>query len=121
MNLLQLRTQFINDSGRFDLVVDTTDYVDNGANYTPIRNRGIEIPKNIRSHADTSTHTLTLGEGAAYLHTKLNGDAIDFSGNNRNGNALNVTWVAGKLNQAAQLNGTNAVVDYGNIANFEKN
>jgi hypothetical protein len=32
MNLLQVRTQFIKQSGRYDLVVDTIDYVDNGAN-----------------------------------------------------------------------------------------
>jgi len=33
MNLLQIRTQFIKLSGRNDLVVDVTNYVDNGANY----------------------------------------------------------------------------------------
>lgn len=33
MNLLQIRTKFIELSGRYDLVVDTTDYVDNGANF----------------------------------------------------------------------------------------
>jgi len=33
MNLLQIRTEFIRRSGRYDLVVDTTDYVDNGANF----------------------------------------------------------------------------------------
>lgn len=33
MNLLQIRTQFIKLSGRYDLVVDATDYVDNGANF----------------------------------------------------------------------------------------
>ncbi|HUV85194.1 MAG TPA: hypothetical protein VMV86_05745 [Methanosarcinales archaeon] len=33
MNLLQIRTLWIERSGRTDLVVDTTDYVDNGANF----------------------------------------------------------------------------------------
>lgn len=33
MNLLQLRTQFIKESGRYDLVVDTVNYADNGADY----------------------------------------------------------------------------------------
>jgi len=33
MNLLGIRTQFVERTGRFDLVVDTTDYVDNGANF----------------------------------------------------------------------------------------
>jgi len=33
MNLLQIRTQFIKENGRYDLVVDTTNYADNGADY----------------------------------------------------------------------------------------
>lgn len=33
MTLKEVRTQFINLSGRFDLVVDTINYVDNGANF----------------------------------------------------------------------------------------
>ena len=33
MNLLQVRTQFVKLSGRYDLIVDTTDWVDDGANY----------------------------------------------------------------------------------------
>jgi hypothetical protein len=33
MNLKEIRTKFVELSGRFDLVVDTTDYVDNGANF----------------------------------------------------------------------------------------
>lgn len=33
MNLLEIRTQLVNESGRFDLVVDVTDYVDAGANF----------------------------------------------------------------------------------------
>lgn len=33
MNLLQIRTKFVQISGRYDLVVDTTDWADNGANY----------------------------------------------------------------------------------------
>ena len=33
MNLLEIREQFIKLSGRFDLVVDTSDYEDNGANF----------------------------------------------------------------------------------------
>ena len=33
MNLKEIRTKFIELSGRFDLVVDTTDYEDNGADF----------------------------------------------------------------------------------------
>lgn len=33
MNLLQIRTEFIRRSGRYDLVVDTVDFADNGANF----------------------------------------------------------------------------------------
>lgn len=33
MNLLEIRTKFIDLTGRFDLVVDTTSYEDNGANF----------------------------------------------------------------------------------------
>lgn len=33
MNLLQVRTKFVELTGRYDLVVDRTNYVDNGANY----------------------------------------------------------------------------------------
>ena len=33
MNLLQLRTQFINESGRHDLVTDIDTYADNGADF----------------------------------------------------------------------------------------
>lgn len=33
MNLLEIRTQFVKISGRNDLVVDTSAYADNGANY----------------------------------------------------------------------------------------
>jgi hypothetical protein len=33
MNLLQIRTAFVQRSGRYDLVVDTTDWADNGANF----------------------------------------------------------------------------------------
>ena len=33
MDLLDIRTQFAKLSGRYDLVVDTTDYVDNGADF----------------------------------------------------------------------------------------
>lgn len=33
MNLLQIRTQLVKQSGRFDLVVDTVNYADNGANH----------------------------------------------------------------------------------------
>lgn len=33
MNLLEIRTQFIKLSGRYDLVVDSISYVDNGANF----------------------------------------------------------------------------------------
>ena len=33
MNLLQVRTKFVQISGRYDLVTDTTTYADNGADY----------------------------------------------------------------------------------------
>lgn len=33
MNLLQIRTDFVQKNGRIDLVVDETDYADNGANF----------------------------------------------------------------------------------------
>lgn len=33
MNLLQIRTKWVDTNGRTDLVVDTTDYTDNGANF----------------------------------------------------------------------------------------
>jgi len=33
MNLLSIRTLFVQRNGRYDLVVDTTDYADNGANF----------------------------------------------------------------------------------------
>ena len=33
MNLKEIRTKFVETSGRFDLVVDTTDYADNGADF----------------------------------------------------------------------------------------
>ena len=33
MSLLEVRQQFVKISGRYDLVVDTTDWVDNGANF----------------------------------------------------------------------------------------
>lgn len=33
MNLKEIRTAFVKKNGRYDLVVDTTDYVDNGANF----------------------------------------------------------------------------------------
>jgi hypothetical protein len=33
MNLKEIRTQFVKISGRYDLVVDITDWADNGANY----------------------------------------------------------------------------------------
>jgi len=33
MNLLELRTQFVKQSGRYDLVTDTSTYADAGANY----------------------------------------------------------------------------------------
>ena len=33
MNLLEIRTQFVKTSGRYDLVVDSVDYADNGADF----------------------------------------------------------------------------------------
>jgi len=33
MNLLEIRTEFIKQSGRYDLVTDATSWADNGANF----------------------------------------------------------------------------------------
>jgi len=33
MNLKEIRTQFVKESGRYDLVMDTTDWADNGADF----------------------------------------------------------------------------------------
>ncbi len=33
MDLLEIRTEFVKQSGRYDLVIDTTSYADNGADY----------------------------------------------------------------------------------------
>ncbi len=41
-------------------------------------------------------------------HYKLNGDAADASGNGRNGTPTNISWVAGKIGQAASLNGSSS-------------
>lgn len=50
MNLLQVRKKFVQDSGRYDLIVDTTDWVDNGADFyinsaIKMLNRLVELPE----------------------------------------------------------------------------
>lgn len=54
MDLLGVRQQFIEQSGRHDLVVDLTDYVDNGADYyinTAARELDVEIFQVLNSSA----------------------------------------------------------------------
>lgn len=52
MSLLEVRTQFIKLSGRFDLVVDATDFADNGADW--YINRGQRLLDNMQDHQDTT-------------------------------------------------------------------
>lgn len=51
MNLFQIRKNLIDHSGRFDLVVDTTNYVDAGANYWI--NEGSKLLDSIQEHQQT--------------------------------------------------------------------
>lgn len=54
MDLLEVRTQFIELSGRHDLVEDTTDYKDNGADYylnAAVRELDVEIMQTYKSSA----------------------------------------------------------------------
>jgi hypothetical protein len=52
MNLLQVRTKFVQISGRYDLVVNTTAYADNGANFyinagQKLLERLVDVPESI--------------------------------------------------------------------------
>ena len=63
---------------------------------------------------------------AMYAYWKLNESsgiiAADSSGNGRNGTTINTPlWVAGKLNNCLQFNGTTQGVNCNDIANFERN
>jgi len=50
MNLLEIRTQFVKISGRYDLVVDATDFVDNGADhYITQGQKSLERRTNIKA------------------------------------------------------------------------
>ena len=44
-------------------------------------------------------------------HYKLNSDANDASGNGRHGTSADVSFVAGKIRQAAGFNGTTSEID----------
>jgi hypothetical protein len=43
------------------------------------------------------------------LHLKLNGDATDASGNGHHGTPIDISWVAGKIGQAASFNGSSKI------------
>jgi hypothetical protein len=45
---------------------------------------------------------------------KFNGDANDASGNGRHGTPTSVSWVAGKIGNAASFNGTTSLIDVAN-------
>jgi hypothetical protein len=47
-------------------------------------------------------------------HYKMNGDVADASGNGRHGTPTNVSFVAGKIGQAASFNGTTSKIDVAN-------
>jgi len=49
-------------------------------------------------------------------HYPLNGNARDYFGNN--GTPTDITWVTGKLGQAADFNGTSSLVDMGDVHNI---
>ena len=62
MNLLEIRTKFIDISGRNDLVVDTSAYVDNGANYY-INAAQRMLDKKFRFPKDVGMYPSTLAVG----------------------------------------------------------
>ena len=71
---------------------------------------------NVSSYAvtgtlDTTTDTAYPVANTAYY--KLNGDALDSSGNGYNGTASNVTYAAGRFGQAAVFNGSSSKINTG--------
>lgn len=63
MNKLQLRQQFVKESGRYDLVVDTTNWVDNGADfYLDAGQRYLERRLGIRKSVARMFQMLTAGQ-----------------------------------------------------------
>ena len=65
-----------------------------------------------------TTDTLQiLGDTSCVATYRLNGDATDLSGN-YNGTATNVSYVAGKFDDAGSFNGSNGRIDLPNINNI---
>jgi len=63
MTLLDVRTLFVDKNGRYDLVVDTANYVDNGADY--YINAGVKLLDRLTSISDLSairSESLAIGE-----------------------------------------------------------
>jgi len=52
---------------------------------------------------------------------KLNGDALDSSGNGYNGTASNITYATGRFGEAAVFNGTNSSINLGATNQFASN
>jgi hypothetical protein len=52
---------------------------------------------------------------ALIAHWPLNGNTNDVSGNGYDGTPTNITYVAGKIGQAASFNGTNSVSTVNNF------
>lgn len=58
--------------------------------------------------------------GRWHMNESLGSNVPDDSGNGRDGTAINTpTWVAGKLSNSLNFNGSNQYVDCGDIASFE--
>ncbi len=51
-------------------------------------------------------------------HYKLNDDVLDASGNSHHGTPTNMSYVAGKIRQAASFNGTTSLINMGNVLNI---
>lgn len=74
MNLLEIRTQFIKISGRYDLVVDAVDFVDNGANwYITQGQKSLERKINVKATKAKVYKDLAIG---SYLISLKNCRAI---------------------------------------------
>jgi hypothetical protein len=66
MNLLQVRTWFVQESGRYDLVVDATTFADNGANN--YLNAGLRMLDRMQTHPLTIGHNWQKAEsGTKYV------------------------------------------------------